>query len=152
VPVAGPAGQTGRAATTAALLEDHPKPLLSQLQGQDGGQAVVEALDVFSGSSSVKIIPMQRFRRDVAGWAFPIRRRPGSGEYRYLRFAWRADGAQGIMLQLHDQRDWNIRYTAAWTSRTVAPSSSRLPHPRSGRWSRATSTPTSATGKSEASR
>ena len=122
----GRPAQTGPAATPAVLLEDHPEPLLAQLQGQDGGQSVVETRDIFSGSSSVKIIPMQRFRRDVAGWAFPIRARPGPGEYRYLRFAWRADGARGIMLQLHDQRDWNIRYTAGldepnWGSRFVAP-------------------------------
>jgi hypothetical protein len=119
-------GGSNPAGATAALLEDHPEPLLAQLQGQDGGQAVVETRDVFSGSSAVKIIPMQRFHPGVAGWAFRIAERPGVGEYRYLRFAWRADGARGIMLQLHDQRDWNIRYTAGldepnWGSKFVAP-------------------------------
>jgi hypothetical protein len=118
--------ETGPAGPTAVLLEDHPEPLLAQLQGQGGGEAVVETRDVFSGSSSVKIIPMQRFHRAVTGWAFRITERPGPGEYRYLRFAWRADGARGIMLQLHDQRDWNIRYTAGadepnWGSKFVAP-------------------------------
>jgi hypothetical protein len=116
----------GRAGATAVLLEDHPEPLLAQLQGQDGGQSEVDSRDVFSGSSSVKIIPMQRFHPGVAGWAFRIAERPRVGEYRYLRFAWRADGARGIMLQLHDQRDWNIRYTAGldepnWGSKFVAP-------------------------------
>jgi len=118
--------ESGRAGATAVLLEDHPEPLLEQLQGQGGGEAVVETRDVFSGSSSVKIVPMQRFNRAVAGWAFRIAERPRHGEFRYLRFAWRADGARGIMLQLHDQRDWNVRYTAGvdepnWGSKFVAP-------------------------------
>jgi hypothetical protein len=123
---AWPRGAPAAPEPTVALLEDHPEPLLAQLEGQGGGEAVVETRDVYSGSSSVKIIPMQRFRRDVAGWAFRVRERPGPGEYRYIRFAWRSDGARGIMLQLHDQRDWNIRFTAGvdepnWGSRFVAP-------------------------------
>ena len=56
------------------------------------------------------------------------------GEYRYLRFAWKADGCAGIMLQLHDERDWSIRYTAGidqpnWGTKFVA--DRRRP---SGRW------------------
>jgi len=113
-------------APTVALLEDNPEPLLAQLQGQGGGQGIVETHDLYAGKAAVKIIPMQRFGRDVAGWAYRISEHPGPGEYRYLRFAWRADGARGIMLQFHDERDWNIRYTAGidepnWGSKFVAP-------------------------------
>jgi len=113
-------------APTVALLEDNPGPLLAQLQGQGGGEGIVETRDLYSGKEAVKIIPMQRFGRDVAGWAYRITEHPGPGEYRYVRFAWRADGARGIMLQLHDERDWNIRYTAGvdepnWGTKFVAP-------------------------------
>src|SRR5262249_1660779 len=43
----------------------------------------------------------------------------------YLRFAWKGDGCAGIMLQLHDEKDWHIRYTAGinqfnWGTKFVA--------------------------------
>ena len=51
--------------------------------------------------------------------------KPKTGEYRYLRFTWKADGCRGIMLQLHDEKDWHIRYTAGvdahnWGTKFVA--------------------------------
>src|SRR3954452_5021808 len=108
----------------AELLEDNADALLKRLSGGPGDGAVEKAV-VFSGKESIKIIPMQRYARAVPGWQYRIREKPRPGEYRYLRFAWRADGCRGIMVQLHDEKDWNIRYTAGldvpgWGTRFVA--------------------------------
>lgn len=111
----------------AKLLEDDGDDLLKHLTNPTGdpGEGHVEKESFFSGKSCIKIIPMQRFHPAVPGWKHSIRERPGPGEYRYLRFAWKADGCTGIMLQLHDVRDWHIRYTAGkdeynWGSRLIA--------------------------------
>src|SRR5262249_34846652 len=49
----------------------------------------------------------------LPGWNFPIREKPARGEYRYLRFAWKKVGGNGVMLQLcgDDYRTIN-RYLA----------------------------------------
>jgi hypothetical protein len=111
----------------AELLEDNGEALLKQLTNPTGdpGDGQVEKTVVFSGQSSVKIIPMQRFHPTIPGWKYRITEKPKHGEYRYLRFAWKADGCAGIMLQLHDEKDWTIRYTAGvdrfnWGTKFVA--------------------------------
>lgn len=50
----------------------------------------------------------------IVGWSFPIRKNPGKGEYRYVRFAWRKSGGKGIMLQLAMDGRWDtaMRYYA----------------------------------------
>ncbi|HEY7116149.1 MAG TPA: hypothetical protein VH475_06170 [Tepidisphaeraceae bacterium] len=112
----------------AELLEDNADALLPLLTNPTGdpGEGRIEREDVFSGQSAVKIIPMQRFHPNLPGWKYRIAERPGPGEYRYVRFAWKSDGCLGVMLQLHDATDWNIRYTAGqdapgWGCRFVAP-------------------------------
>lgn len=119
--------QAPKAPPVAALLEDDGEALLKHLTNPTGdpGEGRVEKETRFSGQSCVKIIPMQRFHPKVPGWKFAIRKNPGPGEYRYVRFAWKADGCSGIMVQFHDERDWFIRYTAGkdlygWGTRFVA--------------------------------
>lgn len=98
----------------AVILEDNGADLLKLLTNPTGdpGEGHVENAIVFSGKSCVKIIPMQRFSPRIPGWKYRIVEKPKPGEYRYLRFAWKSDGGAGIMLQLHDEKDWRIRYTA----------------------------------------
>ena len=117
---AEPAGVT-------TLFEDDAEGLLKVLTNPtgDSGEGRPEKAVVFSGTTSIKIIPMQRFSPQIDGWRFQITKAPKPGEYRYLRFAWKADGCAGIMLQMHDAKDWHIRYTAGqnvqgWQSKTVA--------------------------------
>jgi hypothetical protein len=113
----------------AELLEDDAAGLLAKLTNPTGdpGQGFVEGRDVFSGRAAIRIVPMQRFEPKIAGWAYRIVEKPRPGEFRYLRFAWRADaGARGIMVQLHDERDWRVRLTAGvdaynWGTKFVAP-------------------------------
>src|SRR5262245_4033326 len=98
----------------AELFEDKADELLLKLTNPtgDSGEGRVEKDVVFSGKASIKIIPMQRFHPRIPGWKFRITKAPKPGEFRYLRFAWKADGCAGIMVQFHDDKDWFIRYTA----------------------------------------
>lgn len=109
----------------AEIMEDDAEGLLKHLDGQDRGLGTVETSDVFSGKAAIKITPMQRYSRSIPNWSYHITEHPKVGEYRYLRFAWKADGARGIMLQMHDEKDWNIRFTAGidayhWGTKFVA--------------------------------
>ena len=114
------------AANTVELLEDDAQNLINKLASQGGGRGLVETSDVYSGKAAIKIIPMQLFERNIPGWSHRIVEKPAVGEYRYLRFAWRAQGAvKGIMLQMHDDKDWNLRFTAGldvpnWGTKFVA--------------------------------
>jgi hypothetical protein len=76
------------------------------------GECHPEKSELFSVTTSIKIIPMQRFSPSIEGWKYRITEKPKPGEYRFLRYAWKANGCDGVMLQLHDVKDWNIRYTS----------------------------------------
>jgi hypothetical protein len=111
----------------ACLFEDDAEGLLKLLTNPtgDSGEGHPEKGTAFSGTTSIKIVPMQRFSPRIEGWQFHVTEKPKPGEYRYLRFAWKADGCDGVMLQLHDEKDWYIRYTAGqnvmgWSSKFVA--------------------------------
>lgn len=111
----------------ACLLEDNAAELLLQLTnpGGDGGQGEIEKEVVFSGKSGIKITLYQRYFNHLPGWAYRITENPKEGEYRYRRFAWKSNGTIGMMLQLHDDKDWHIRYTAGankfgWETKFVA--------------------------------
>jgi HEAT repeat protein len=97
---------------TVELFEDNHNLLLAQLTAEDG-PAQPETNDKFSGAASVKIMPVQRYNPTISGWAFPIVEKPELGQYRYIRFAWKKSGGNGIMLQLHTStRGWENRYCA----------------------------------------
>jgi hypothetical protein len=129
-PATAPAPPVAPALASAVvpLLEDDAQTLLPLLTNPTGdpGEGHVEQSVVFSGTSAVKIIPMQRFSPGIPGWGYRITEKPGPGEYRYVRFTWRAEqGAAGIMIQFHDDKDWNVRYTAGadqynWGTKFVA--------------------------------
>jgi hypothetical protein len=115
-----------RPSTVAELLEDDGENLIKQMISQQGGAGSIETTDFFSGKSAVKIIPMQLYQRALPGWSYKISEKPQVGEYRFIRFAWKAPGAKGIMLQMHDEKDWNLRLTAGvdepnWGSKFVDP-------------------------------
>jgi hypothetical protein len=122
---AGCALAASRPSTVAELLEDDGENLIKQMVSQQGGAGSIETIDVYSGKSAVKIIPMQLYQRCLAGWSYKIAEKPQVAEYRFIRFAWKAPGAKGIMLQMHDEKDWNLRLTAGvdepnWGSKFVA--------------------------------
>jgi len=95
---------------TVELFEDNSNLLLAQLTNEDG-PAQAEPNDRFAGASSIKVMPSQRYNPDIAGWNFPIAEKPQAGEYRYIRFAWKKAGGNGILLQLSSNtRGWENRY------------------------------------------
>jgi hypothetical protein len=98
----------------AALLEDNGAELLKQFTnpGGDDGVGSVETAIVFSGKSSVKIVPFQRYHNAIPGWKYRITEKPKPGEYRYVRFAWKAEGCFGIMIQFAHETKWGLRYLA----------------------------------------
>ena len=54
----------------------------------------------------MRVTPLQRHSKRIPGWAFPIRENPGPGEYRFLRLAWKAPEAAGVMVELADNGAW----------------------------------------------
>jgi putative membrane-bound dehydrogenase-like protein len=94
-----------RQPTSRRVLLDDNLDLVTLLNQGDGA-AEFESSDVFNGRVSLRVTPPQRFSPSVAGWHFPIRQKPGPGEYRYLRFAWKTDGGKGVMLELADDGRW----------------------------------------------
>lgn len=123
-------------ASVATLLEDNADALLPLLTNPTGdpGEGHVERGEVFSGRTAVRIVPMQRFEPRIAGWNYRVVERPAApGEYRFVRFAWRADGCAGTMVQFHIETGWSVRYCAGrnepgWGAKDVAPTAPE------GRW------------------
>lgn len=76
------------------------------LLNEGAGSAEFESSDMFAGKLSLRITPPQRFSSRIAGWNFPIREKPGPGEYRFMRYAWKGAGGKGIMLELADNGRW----------------------------------------------
>ena len=60
----------------------------------------------FAGESSLRVTPPQRSAARIAGWEFRIREQPAVGEYRYIRFAWKAPQASGVMIELAADGQW----------------------------------------------
>jgi HEAT repeat protein len=97
---------------TVELFEDNHQLLFAQLTAEDG-PAEADANDRFAGASSVKVMPSQRYNPEISGWAFPIAEKPELGEYRYIRFAWKKVGGNGIIIQFStNTRGWENRYCA----------------------------------------
>ena len=74
----------------------HPSTDLAMHARGDGAATVVTG-DKYSGSASLRITPLQRHSMRIPGWAFRIRENPDPGEYRYMRLAWKAPKAAGVI-------------------------------------------------------
>jgi hypothetical protein len=99
------------------LFEDDDEALVKGLtQENNGSVAKREGKDVYSGQRSLCVTPMQRFNPQMPGWNYPIVEKPGPGQYRYLRFAWKKVDGQQMMIQLcggpSPTQDWGHRYVA----------------------------------------
>jgi hypothetical protein len=99
------------------LFEDDDEPLIKALvQENNGSVARREVKDVYSGQRSLCVTPMQRFNPQMPSWNYQIAEKPGPGQYRYIRFAWKKIDGTGIMIQLcggpSPIMDWGHRYVA----------------------------------------
>ncbi|MGH7140474.1 MAG: hypothetical protein ACREHD_32465, partial [Pirellulales bacterium] len=81
------------------LFEDEAS--FARLLTDGGGQATLEATDRYAGQSALRVTSDQKFRPKMPGLGVNIAEKPGDGEYRYLRFAWKKRGGQNILLQLN---------------------------------------------------
>jgi putative membrane-bound dehydrogenase-like protein len=81
-------------------------PAFVKALNEGDGRAVIASEEKFTGKASLRVSPPQRFSPRIPGWAYPIVEKPGPGEYRYLRSAWKAPAASGIMLELADNGAW----------------------------------------------
>lgn len=86
------------------LFEDEPH--FVSLLNEGGGKATVETTDRFEGTAALRVTPDQKFRAKLPGLGVKIAERPGDGEYRYLRFAWKKIGGGSVLLQLNANGQW----------------------------------------------
>ena len=78
----------------------------ANLLKEGGGTAAVVSDHKHSGTSSLLVTPPQKYSARIAGWSFRIRENPEPGEYRYLRLAWKAPRANGVLVELAHNGSW----------------------------------------------
>jgi putative membrane-bound dehydrogenase-like protein len=89
---------------TLVLFDDDPAFAKALNEGE--GEAKVTTDDRFSGKACLRVTPPQRFAARIPGWNYKIVEKPGLGEYRYLRLAWKTPEGTGVMLELADNGAW----------------------------------------------
>jgi hypothetical protein len=101
------------------IFEDESSFVLNLNEG--GGTSQIENGDRYSGRSSVKITPDQRFNERLPGLRVKIVENPaGQGEYRFLRYAWKKKGGATVCLQLNHDGQWGPTATATGKFRYFA--------------------------------
>jgi hypothetical protein len=114
----------------AVLFDDEPAFLSELKNGNGRGRLLSEG--ALSGRVALGITPLQRDNPRITGWRFPIRERPGPGEHRYLRLAWKKRGEGSVMMELAADGNWpdakspKGRYvagpnTTGWAAISIAP-------------------------------
>lgn len=88
----------------AVLFEDQPEFLAALDSGNGKGRLVQE--DAYAGSTALEITPLQRDGAKIPGWSFVIREKPQTGEFRFLRLAWKKRGEGSVMIELAADGTW----------------------------------------------
>lgn len=109
--------EESRAAVQAAALDGlieglqrgKPPPLRSP-----AGRAEVRQGEAHSGTAALAITPPQRWNLALPGWNHRVKETPGPGEFRYLRFAWRSRGGDGVMIELAGDGRWPPAEKPLW--------------------------------------
>ncbi len=71
--------------------------------GLGKGEASLDPQSATRGKTALKFSPPLKGQPNLPGWNFKIRQNPGPGEYRYIRFTWKKQGAGPLGVQLaHD--------------------------------------------------
>jgi len=86
------------------IFEDEEEFTTSLNQG--GGQIRLEGGEKYSGTASVRVTPDQRFNPALPNLGVKVRKEPGPGEYRFIRFAWKKQGGNQVCLQLNHDGQW----------------------------------------------
>ncbi len=113
------------------VLFDDEAQFPTLLEEGDGAARLVTD-DCYRGAAALAVRPLQRFSAAIPGWQYRITEHPGPGEYRYLRFAWKQAGGDGVMLELAADGAWPAadtprgryysgRNATAWQASCVSP-------------------------------
>ena len=86
------------------LFEDEAE-FLEKLADGSGKTSLIED-NAFSGRYAIHLTPFQSHAVRIPGWTYPIRERPKPGEFRFLRLAWKAPKAKGVLVELADNGRW----------------------------------------------
>lgn len=89
--------------STTMLFDDDAR--FVELLTNGSGTASIDTDDAFSGKACLSVTPPQRYSDRISGWQFPIVERPGPGQFRYLRLAWKSQG-DGVMVELAASGRW----------------------------------------------
>ena len=110
------------------LFEDDRR--FAECLSEGDGTATIRTDDRFSGEASLAVTPPQRWSLSIPGWKYRIVEVPGPGEFRYLRFAWKSHGGEGVMVELAADGQWppySGKNDTGWAAVQVSP---QVP----GRW------------------
>jgi len=86
------------------LFDDEREFVATLVEGS--GTAKLSSADRYSGEFSLAVTPPQRYSGRIAGWSHRIVETPDEGSFRYLRFAWKSSGADGVMIELAADGGW----------------------------------------------
>jgi len=128
----------GQAIPTGLSLFDDEQSVLDALKEGDAATITLDTNDRRFGRAAMRLTSGQRYSAKIAGWRYRIVEHPGpaaAGEpeqFRYARFAWKAAGADGLMIELAADGAWPPadqpvrRYLAGinsrpWKAKRVAP-------------------------------
>ena len=98
------------------VLDENVDEVLAWATG--GGGTGEKISDAYAGDEALYVASTggdgQIFNPTVPDWSFSIVENPaGLNEFRYITFAWKKDGGNGIQLQIHGDPDtWGHRYHA----------------------------------------
>jgi putative heme-binding domain-containing protein len=135
-------------AAGVVLFDDEPTFLAALTEGLS--TASLTTSDKHGGDTALLLTAGQRFSPRIRGWQYHIVEAPEtddravadlnesnvsqhvSGNFRYLRFAWKSAGAQGVMLELAADGAWppadkplrryySGRNTSGWAATEVSP-------------------------------
>lgn len=70
------------------------------------GSAMDPVSDCYAGKFAWRVAPEKRARDRLPGVEIPIRENPGPGEARYLRWAWKKQGGEKIVLEIAHDGAW----------------------------------------------
>lgn len=108
---------SGASAKIETILAENVDDVIAFIT-DGGGTAKKDTTNPFDGNECLQIDATggdgQKYNATVPGWSFKIVENPSAeDEFRYITFAWRKDGGEGIQLQLHgNPGTWGHRYHA----------------------------------------
>lgn len=70
------------------------------------GQVALDRVDRLTGAAAIRVTQSQKSRAKLPTLGVKIVEKPGEGEFRYLRFAWKKSSGASLVLQLNANGAW----------------------------------------------